>query len=158
MARRRRTSSPSGSEKSIGIGDVGRLDELVRREVGVPREEVAQIGRRGVVAAFGLHGERDVLVGNVSYGQDGEGDDFEGELRAAALRRFRQHLNLGVDGHLRKSLWSTDACDNPSLEYRIGPVLAYGVGPVVLSVAAGLGGVRMTRLESGVVALGGAGF
>ena len=109
-------------------------------------------------AAFGLHGERDVLVGNVSYGQDGEGDDFEGELRAAALRRFGQHLNLGVDGHLRKSLWSTDARGNPSLEYRIGPVLAHGVGPVALSVAAGLGGVRMARVENGVVAIGGVGF
>lgn len=109
-------------------------------------------------AAFGLHGERDVLVGNVSYGQDGEGDDFEAELRAAALRRFGQHVNLGVDGQLRKSLWSTDARGNPSLEYRIGPVVAYGIGPVALTVAAGVGGVRMARLESGLVALGGLGF
>jgi hypothetical protein len=67
-------------------------------------------------------------------------------------------LLLGVDGHLRKSLWSTDARGNPSLEYRIGPILAYGVGPVGLSVEAGVGGVRMARLENGVVALGSLGF
>ena len=35
---------------------------------------------------------------------------------------------------------------------------AYGIGPVALTVAAGVGGVRMARLESGLVALGGLGF
>lgn len=118
------------------------------------------VGEEGFIqgtAAFGVQGERNVLVGNLSYGQDGEGDDFEGELRAAALRRFGQHVNLGLDGRVRKSLWSTDARGNPSFEYRVGPVLAYGIGPVALTVAAGVGGVRIARLENGFVALGGLG-
>ena len=118
------------------------------------------VGEDGFIqgtAAFGLQGERNALVGNLSYGQDGEGDDHEADVRAAALRRFGQHVNLGVDGQLRKSLWSSDARGNPSLEYRIGPVLTYGIGPVAPMVAAGLGVVRLARLESGAVALGGLG-
>jgi hypothetical protein len=118
------------------------------------------VGEEGFVqatVAVGLHDDRNTLLGNLSYGQDGEGDDFEGELRAAALRRFGERLNLGVDGRFRKSLWSTDARGNPTLEYRVGPVAAYGVGPVAITAAAGWGGVRIGQLESGFVALGGVG-
>jgi len=118
------------------------------------------VGEEGFIQATfaaGLQDGRNTLLGNVSYGQDGEGDDFEGELRAAALRRFGERFNLGVDGQFRKSLWSTDARGNPSLEYRVGPVASYGIGPVALTAAAGLGGVRIGRLENGFVALGGVG-
>jgi hypothetical protein len=128
--------------------------------VAVAYREDRFVGEEGFIQgtfAAGYHGERNTLLGNFSYGQDGEGDDFEGELRAAALRRFGDHVNLGFDGRFRKSLWSTDARGNPSLEYRVGPVVAYGIGPLALTAAAGLGGVRIGRLESGFVALGGVG-
>lgn len=118
------------------------------------------VGEEGFIQATfaaGVQDGRNTLLGNVSYGQDGEGDDFEGELRAAALHRFGERVNLGFDGQFRKSLWSTDARGNPSLEYRVGPVATYGLGPVALTAAAGLGGVRIERLESGFVALGGVG-
>ena len=155
-----------GMAAAVRPSVVARLQILDQRRhgfdfgVAAAYREDRFVGEEGFIqtaAAFGLQGERNVLVGNLSYGQDGEGDDHEAELRAAALRRFGAHINLGVDGQLRKSLWSTDARGNPSLEYRIGPVVAYGLGPIALTGAAGVGGVRMARLESGLVALGGLG-
>jgi hypothetical protein len=119
---------------------------------------VGEEGFLQATVAVGAQDGRNTLLGNASYGQDGEGDDSEGELRAAALRRFGRNLNLGLDGHLRKSLWSTDARGNPSFEYRVGPVAAYGIGPVALTLAAGVGGVHIERLQTGFVGLAGLGL
>jgi hypothetical protein len=129
--------------------------------VAVAYREDRFVGEEGFfqgTLAVSRQGERTTWLGNLSYGQDGEGDDHEGELRAAALRRFGQRLNLGLDGRLRKSLWSTDARGNPTMEYRVTPVLAYALGPVALTAAAGVGGVRLSgRTENGLVGIGGVG-
>jgi hypothetical protein len=129
--------------------------------VAVAYREDRFVGEEGFIqgtVATAYQGERNSWLGNLSYGQDGEGDDFEGELRLAALRRFGERVNLGVDGRFRKSLWSTDARGNPTMEYRVAPTLAYALGPVALTAAAGVGGVRVAgRTESGFVALGGVG-
>jgi hypothetical protein len=129
--------------------------------VAVAYREDRFVGEEGFfqgTIAVSRQGERMTWLGNLSYGQDGEGDDFEGELRAAALRRFGERLNLGLDGHFRKSLGSTDARGNPTMEYRVTPVLAYAIGPVALTAAAGVGGVRLSgRTESGLVGIGGVG-
>jgi hypothetical protein len=110
---------------------------------------------------LGARGALGTVLANLAYGQDGEGDDHEGELRLAALARLTTNLNLGIDGHVRRSLDSTDprrlAHGSPSLEYVVGPTLAYGLGTWGLTVQGGWSGARLDRYQSGVVALGGLG-
>ena len=92
--------------------------------VAVAYREDRFVGEEGFIQgtfATAYQGDRSTWLGNLSYGQDGEGDDFEGELRLAALRRLGEDVNLGVDGRFRKSLWSTDARGNPTMEYRVAP-------------------------------------
>ena len=118
---------------------------------------VGEDGFFQAVAMLGLAGPRGALLANLAYGQDGEGDDHEGDLRAAALARIGAAAHLGVDGRLRKSLDSTDpnrfAHGTPSLEFQVGPAAALGLGPIALTVEGGVGGARIVRLETGGFAL-----
>ena len=101
------------------------------------------------------------LVGNVVYAQDGEGDDYEGELRLAALHRVRGGLHLGVEGRYMRLLDSKDAHrqehSTPSLEAAAGPIVAYMAGSWLLAVEAGYSARRTDRLQNGLAMLGGVG-
>jgi hypothetical protein len=100
-------------------------------------------------------------VVNVVYGQDGEGDDHEGEVRLAALRRVRGGLHLGAEGRYMHSLASTDphraALGTPSMEAMAAALAAYTTGPWAFVLEGGVGSRRTTDLETGLVALAGVG-
>jgi hypothetical protein len=157
---------PQGVRPSV----VARVQILDRRRHGLDAglalayREDRFVGEEGFfqgTVMVGVRGQRGTLLANFSYGQDGEGDDHEGELRLAALGRVTGALHIGVDGHVRRSLGSTDPHrlehGSPSLEYVAGPSLAYGLGSWGLVAQGGWSGARLERFQSGVVVLGGLG-
>jgi hypothetical protein len=112
-------------------------------------------------AAFGFHDARGTWLAHVAYGQDGEGDDHEGELRAAGLGRIVGGLHVGLDARLRKSLGSTDPFrtqhGTPSLDYMVAPALVVASGAMAFVLEGGLAGAHVDRLRNGAVVLGGFG-
>jgi hypothetical protein len=100
-----------------------------------------------------------LAIANFVYGQDGEGDDHEGELRIVGLHDLGTRLHVGLDGRMRTSLGSSDPHraehSNPTLEFNAGPLIAYSVGRFSLMSEAGLSGQKVDRLRTGVLVLGG---
>jgi len=132
--------------------------------VALSYREARFVGEEGFfqgTLALGARSATGTVLANVAYGMDGEGDDREGELRLAGLRRVGARLHVGLDGRIRRSLGSTDplriAHGTPSLAYMIGPALSYGIGPLALTLEAGLSGARVQHLENGAAAVGGIG-
>ena len=111
--------------------------------------------------SFGRRSEAGMLLGNLSFGSDGEGDDHVGELRLVGLARLGNRLHLGLDGDLRRSIDSTDPRRSehgtPSFEYAAGPVATCAFGPLALFVETGIAGAQLARLQNGLLALGGVG-
>ena len=111
--------------------------------------------------SFGRHSEAGMLLANLAYGSDGEGDDHEGELRLVGMARLGSRLHLGLDGDLRRSLDSTDPRRSehgtPSFEYAVGPAATCTVGPLALFVETGVTGAQLMRFQNGLLALGGLG-
>jgi hypothetical protein len=112
------------------------------------------------------------LFGNVSYGQDPEGDDHHAELSVASLFRAAPQLMLGADARMRALVLDSDEKHNgmtePVLDLAFGPVAHYVLGPVVLTGQAGLsalalkgphGSIRPTiEMQYGTLGLFSAGF
>jgi hypothetical protein len=121
----------------------------------------AEDGFIQATAMFGVRSTTGVALVNVAYGQDGEGDDREADLRMLTLRRLGRSFHAGVDGHLVKSLWSTDpnrvARGTASYRYSLGPAVTYGIGPLALNLEAGWTAARIARTDSGPFALAGLG-
>jgi hypothetical protein len=111
--------------------------------------------------SFDRRGEAGMLLGTLSFGSDGEGDDHVGELRLVGLARLARRLHLGIDADLRRSIDSTDprrsAHGTPSFEYAVGPAGTYSVGPLALFVETGITGAQLMRFQNGLLALGGLG-
>ena len=111
--------------------------------------------------SVGRRSEAGLLLANLSFGTDGEGDDHVGELRLVGLARLGRHFHLGLDGDLRRSIDSTDprrsAHGTPSFEYTAGPAATCTIGPLALFVETGITGVRLMRFQNGLLALGGVG-
>jgi hypothetical protein len=109
--------------------------------------------------------ERDLgrvrLVGNLLYGQDGEGDDHDGEARLALLFKAHRNLLVGFDSRYRHSLDSTDpnrfARERPEYELLAGPTASYTRGSWAVMAETGFSTVRTTVTQSGLVALAGVG-
>jgi hypothetical protein len=101
------------------------------------------------------------LVGNVLYGQDGEGDDHDGEVRLAALYAARPGLLVGVDGKYRHDLFSSDpnrvARSRPEYEMTAGPAASYTRGRWAVMAETGFSAIRTTTTQTGVIALAGLG-
>jgi hypothetical protein len=93
------------------------------------------------------------------YAQDGEGDDHEGEVRAAAVHDVTAKLHLGVDSRVRTSLGSSDPHraehSNPTFEFTAGPVLAYTFNQWSVIAQAGVSGQKVDQLRTGPFMLGG---
>jgi len=102
------------------------------------------------------------LVMNLVYAQDGEGDDHEGEVRVAALRRVHGGLHLGLEGRYMHALASTDPkralVGTPSSEAVLGPVAAFLTGSWSFSVEGGLAMREAGRRQTGAVMLAGIGM
>jgi hypothetical protein len=115
---------------------------------------------QGTIALGRSFGETSALL-NVVYGQDGEGDDHEAELRAACIRRVRGGLHLGVEGRYMHSVASTDpnraALDTPAMEAMAGPLVTYRTGSWALVAEAGVSSRQTSRFEAGITTLAGIG-
>jgi len=93
------------------------------------------------------------------YAQDGEGDDREGEIRAAGLHEIGARLRIGLDGRARGSLGSSDPHRlqhaNPVLEFNAGPMAAYTFHGWSLITEAGISGQKVDQMQIGLLILGG---
>jgi len=103
-------------------------------------------GEIETVLAFGRRLENAYLLGNLTYGQDPEGRERDGEVLVAAQRRASARLWLGLDGHARFDLGSATttlaAHAEPRFDLRAGPTATYVAGSVVLVASAGFSAVR----------------
>ena len=101
------------------------------------------------------------VVGNLLYGQDGEGDDHGGEARLATLFEARRGLLVGLDGRYRRDLWSTDANrfarSRPEYELLTGPTASFTHGSWAVMAETGFSAVRTTTTQTGLVAMAGLG-
>ena len=166
----------------VAYGNTRASDAGLRPQLGV-RLQILQQGASGVdaSAAFTFREDRftaedglfqgELAVGrsfgktsavvNVLYAQDGEGDDHEGELRLAAVRRVWRGLHVGAEGRYMHSLASTDphrdALGTPSMEAMAGPVVAYMTGSWGFLAEAGVSMRQTNHLDTGLATLGGIG-
>jgi hypothetical protein len=120
-------------------------------------------GEIETVLSVGRRFARATVIGNAAYGQDPEGSERDGELRAAVLARVSRRLYVGVDGRWRFDLGSSTrkllASNEATSDLDAGPVAAMTLGPVTLTAHAGLSVVRRVGQDAaaGAVALGGLG-
>lgn len=120
-------------------------------------------GEIETVIAVGRRIGRTVVIGNLAYGQDPEGRERDGEVRAAALAAVSERVHLGVDARGRFDLGSDRAklraANEPTFDLDAGPVAALSVGPVALTAHAGASVVRRVGSDAtvGLIALAGLG-
>jgi hypothetical protein len=111
-------------------------------------------------ASIGRRFERVTLLGNLVYGQDPEGNERDGEVRAGALYATGR-FTLGLDARFRFAIGTqkgTMAAAEPKLDLLAGPVAMVAVGPLLLFAEAGPSLLKVTGETSfGVAAMGGAG-
>jgi len=114
-----------------------------------------------IQAAFAFERQqgRLLVVGNVLYGQDGEGDDRDGEARLAAMVETARGLRVGLDGRYRHDLWSSDprgaSLDRPVSEIMAAPTASLSYGSWAVMAEAGFSSVRTTVTSNGLIAMGG---
>jgi hypothetical protein len=110
--------------------------------------------------SVGRRFDRLVVLGNLVYGQDPEGNERDGEIRFASLYAMGR-WTLGVDSRLRFAIGtqkSAMAQSEPKFDLLAGPVAAATVGPVAFFAQAGPSVLKVTGSTSvGVAALGGVG-
>lgn len=117
-------------------------------------ETTLSVGRR-----FG----RVLLLGSLSYGQDPEGNERDGEVSVAGLARLAPWAHLGLDGRGRFDLGSNRAklalTNEPTFDVDAGPVLQLALGPLALSAHAGVSVFERVdeQTQLGLVALAGLG-
>jgi hypothetical protein len=127
-----------------------------RRERYTPDEGLVQ-----VMAAVSRRSDRAGVFLNVAYGQDPEGDDRDGEVRAAALFSATSSVQVGLDGRVRVDLYSHDmrraARGETNLDFAVGPLACVTLGRWALIGQAGVSGVRADSLRLGPIVTLGAG-
>jgi hypothetical protein len=101
------------------------------------------------------------LVGNLAYGQDPEGNERDGEARAAVFRSWRA-VSVGFDARARFALGvqrAAAAVREPRVDLAALPFASVVVGPVALFAQAGPSALRLANSDVvvGVTALGGVG-
>jgi hypothetical protein len=120
-------------------------------------------GEIETLVALGRRVGGTTLIANLAYGQDPDGNERDGEVRAAAFRRVSRRLHLGVDGRWRFDLGSSvdklRASNEPTTDLDAGPVAMLTLGPLALTAETGASLVRRIGGDTklGVVALGGLG-
>jgi hypothetical protein len=116
-------------------------------------------GEIEAAVSAGAHLGATYLLGNLVYGQDGEGRERDGELRVAGLRPVTSRLLLGFDGRLRFDLGSNKpGRSEPTLDVLVGPAATFLVGPVALLLNGGASTLRVHGAgATGAFVLGGLG-
>jgi hypothetical protein len=120
-------------------------------------------GELEAVLAVGTRIGRFLILGNLAYGQDGEGNERDGELRAATLYQAMSRLQLGLDARGRFDLGSNHdtlkAKNEPLYDLDVGPVLTATLGPVALNLHGGASVIRRVDEQTavGAIVLGGVG-
>jgi hypothetical protein len=120
-------------------------------------------GEIETVVALGRRVGRGIVIGNLTYGQDPEGNERDGEVRASFVLPVSSTFFAGVDGRARFDLGSQKAklmaSHEPTFDLDAGPVAALAVGPIAITAHAGVSLVRRVgeSMTAGVVALGGIG-
>jgi hypothetical protein len=114
------------------------------------------------VLSVGRTGDSFTSFANVAYAQDPEADDFEGEVRGAALYRLAPALAAGLQASYRRDLGSTDQRREtrvqPDYEVIAGPVLTYARGGWVMLVQGGVDSLKQGETSrTGAVAVAGVG-
>jgi hypothetical protein len=111
--------------------------------------------------AFQRQEGRLLLVMNLLYGQDGEGDDRQGEARLAAMVAARHGLLVGLDARYRHDLWSDDprgaSLDRPVSELVAGPTASFTYGSWIVMAETGVSSVHVPATQTGLIALAGFG-
>jgi hypothetical protein len=120
-------------------------------------------GELEAVFAIGTRIGKILILGNLVYGQDFEGNERDGELRAATLYQAMPKLHLGLDARGRFDLGSNDdhlkAKNEPVYDLDAGPVLTATLGPVALNLHGGVSVIRHVDQQAalGAIVLGGLG-
>jgi hypothetical protein len=101
------------------------------------------------------------VAANLTYGQDPEGNERDGEVRAAVFRCWRA-LSVGLDARGRFALGEQGIAATlrePHLDASALPFASVVTGPVALFAEAGVSALRFANadLAVGVTALGGVG-
>ena len=101
------------------------------------------------------------VLGNLVYGQDPEGNERDGELRASVIRRAGR-FGLGVDSRARAALGTqhgTAAIKEPRYDATVAAVGSVTLGEIVLFAEAGPNVVRMPQAADryGAIAFAGIG-
>jgi hypothetical protein len=112
-------------------------------------------------ASVGRRFEQFSLLGNLVYGQDPEGNERDGEVRAAIWHQGR-FLALGLDTRARFALGTQRgraATTEPSFDFLAGPVATVVTGPVALFAQSGPSVFRLSGgpTRAGAAALAGVG-
>ena len=84
-------------------------------------------------------------VANLAYGQDPEGNERDGEVRAFVGRRW-ERVSLGLDARARSALGAqrgAAATAEPKYDLMAGPIAIALVGPVAFFVEAGPSAIKM---------------
>jgi hypothetical protein len=164
------TASNSSTSSAVRPGVAARLQVLQQGSHGIDgnlslgyRRDLfsAEGGFFQAVLGAGRRMGATNVIANLAYGQDGEGDDRDGELRVAVLRSLTGRLQLGLDARYGQSLVSTDpnraAHGTPSMTYIAGAVAAFTVGSWAMLLETGATGRRTQQLENGYLAMAGIG-
>jgi hypothetical protein len=112
-------------------------------------------------ASVGRRFEYFSAVGNLVYGQDPEGNERDGEIRAAVWHQGRR-LALGLDTRARFAIGTQHgraATSEPSFDFFAGPIATVLAGPVALFAESGPSVFRLAGrpTRAGVAALAGVG-
>lgn len=167
----------------VGFGSTSQPGAVQVRALGGAQVEILRQASNGINATLGFLYRQDrfateegllewsatlsrrfgrlVAVANLAYGQDGEGDDREGEVRVLGLYRITAQLEVGGDARVLSTLGSSDPYRvqraEPTLELAGAPLVAYSLGRFSLLAEAGLSGQKVDRLRTGALVLGGLG-
>jgi hypothetical protein len=132
----------------LSLGGFYRMDRFTSEE-----------GLIQALLALGGHVGKVGLFGNVVYGQDAEGDDYEAEGLFALLYGVTPAFQVGLESRGRFKLGSTDekrrAEPAPRVDAAVGPTLSYAIGPVAVLAQVGGSTLYTNAWRVGAVAMGG---
>jgi hypothetical protein len=104
------------------------------------------------VLAFGLRLDVATIVGNLAYGQDGEGNERDGEVRLGGTVRVGRGFFVGADGRFRFSIGTTKAGE-PDYDLVAGPLATLVAWDTAFTAQAGVSMVKVGETKTGPTAL-----